>query len=255
MKRQPASSGGVLLASLTLLTSLCSAPSVLAATGPSATPVLVDAMDAELHRAMSSLGTPAADGVTSQQPRPYFLSYDVSDADLLSISAQYGAITSSNRSRRRIADIQVRVGTPAEDNTHGDHRNSALTTIALPITDDRAAIARTLWFATNRGYGKAVDVPTLKVKDRPAQCPRHGRGSLSGLQRRAAEDRYPAAVARTRGRQGCLGGPSPPTFRPFPAVPGCLLQHRQPLGRHRDRLLCLLRGRPRLHSQSTSPAW
>ena len=64
---------------------------------------------------------------------------------------------------RRIADIQVRVGTPAEDNTHGDHRNSALSTIALPLVDDRAAIARTLWFATNRGYGKALDA-YLKVK-------------------------------------------------------------------------------------------
>jgi predicted Zn-dependent protease len=27
----------------------------------------------------------------------------------------------------------------------------------LPLTDDRAAIARTLWFATNRGYGRALD--------------------------------------------------------------------------------------------------
>jgi TldD protein len=163
MNRQPASSGGPLLASLALLTILSSAPSLLAATGPSTTPVLVDAMDAELHRAMSSLGTPATDTTTSQQPRPYFLSYDVSDADLFSMSAQYGAITGSTRSHRRIADIQVRVGTPAEDNTHGDHRNSALSTISLPLTDDRAAIARTLWFATNRGYGKAVDA-YLKVK-------------------------------------------------------------------------------------------
>ena len=59
--------------------------------------------------------------------------------------------------------MQVRVGTPAEDNTHGDHRNSALTTVPLPLTDDRDAIARSLWFATNRGYGKALD-GYLKVK-------------------------------------------------------------------------------------------
>jgi TldD protein len=163
MNRKPASSGGALLVSVALLTILISPPSLLAATGPSATPVLVDAMDAELHRAMSSLGTPATDAATSQQPKPYFLSYDVSDADLFSLSAQYGAIIGSTRSRRRVADIQVRVGTPAEDNTHGDHRNSALSTISLPLTDDRAAITRTLWYATNRGYGKAVDA-YLKVK-------------------------------------------------------------------------------------------
>ncbi len=79
------------------------------------------------------------------------------------MSAQYGAIVTSNESRRRIADVQVRLGTPAEDNTHGDHRNSALTTVPLPLTDDRDAIARSLWFATNRGYAKALD-GYLKVK-------------------------------------------------------------------------------------------
>ena len=163
MKPQSASSGGVLLASLALLVPFCSAPSILAATGPSANPVLVETMDAELQRAMSSLGSHDAGGAANPQPRPYFLSYDVADADSMSMSAQFGAITTSNHVHRRIADIQVRVGTPAEDNTHGDHRNSALTTIPLPIVDDRAAIAHTLWFATNRGYGKALDA-YLKVK-------------------------------------------------------------------------------------------
>ena len=56
-----------------------------------------------------------------------------------------------------MADVQVRLGSPALDNTHGDHRTSALTTMPLPLTDDRAAIERTLWYATNRGYGKALD--------------------------------------------------------------------------------------------------
>jgi predicted Zn-dependent protease len=60
-------------------------------------------------------------------------------------------------------DVQVRLGSPAEDNTHGDHRNSALTTLPLPLTDDRDAIARSLWYATNRGYARALD-GYLKVK-------------------------------------------------------------------------------------------
>jgi TldD protein len=122
--------------------------------------VLVDTMESELHRAMSTLGSTTADAT---QPKPYFLSYAVSDSDSVSLQAQYGAIAGSNESRRRLADVQVRLGTPAEDNTHGDHRSSALTTVPLPITNDREAIARSLWFATNRGYGKAVD-GFLKVK-------------------------------------------------------------------------------------------
>ncbi len=59
--------------------------------------------------------------------------------------------------------MQVRLGNEAQDNTHGDHRNSALTTVPLPLSDDRAALARSLWFATNRGYGRALD-SFLQVK-------------------------------------------------------------------------------------------
>jgi predicted Zn-dependent protease len=108
---------------------------------------------------MSSLGK--ADD--SSQPKPYFLSYAVDDSNGVVIQAQYGAIVSSSQSRNRVVDIQVRLGSPAEDNTHGAQRNSALTSFALPITDDPAAISRSLWFATNQGYARALD-GLLKVR-------------------------------------------------------------------------------------------
>ncbi|HEY0161645.1 MAG TPA: metallopeptidase TldD-related protein [Edaphobacter sp.] len=126
---------------------------------PQANTALLDTMDAELHRALGSLGTAG----NQQQPKPYFLSYSVSDSDSFSVTAQFGAITLARQSHRRTADVQLRIGAPEQDNTHGDHRNSALTTIPLPLTDDRAAIQRSLWFATNRSYLKALD-SYLKVK-------------------------------------------------------------------------------------------
>ena len=135
-------------------------PSAAATKGTAGNPILMSALEAELKRAMSSLGT---DGGADQQPKPYFLSYAVDDATGVSIAAQYGAITNSRESHVRSVDVQVRLGSPAEDNTHGDHRNSALTTLPLPLTDDRAAIARSLWYATNRGYGRALD-GYLRVK-------------------------------------------------------------------------------------------
>jgi predicted Zn-dependent protease len=137
-------------------------PSPVTAAKPvAADTILVNALDAELKRAMSSLG---ADGAAAaQQPKPYFLSYAVDDAASVNIVAEYGAIASSNQSRVRSVDVQVRLGSPAEDNTHGDHRNSALTTLPLPLTDDRDAIAHSLWYATNRGYARALD-GYLKVK-------------------------------------------------------------------------------------------
>jgi len=119
---------------------------------------LVSALDAELKRAMSSLGKG-----DEKEPKPYFLSYAVSDGISETVSAQYGAILNSAEAHHRIVDIQVRLGSPAEDNTHGDHRNSALTSMPLPLTDDPEAITRSLWYATNRGYARALD-GYLKVK-------------------------------------------------------------------------------------------
>ena len=138
--------------------------------------VLIDAMESELHRAMGSLGaaiTPVAatvgsgtaskpddggrSGSGAEQPKPYFLSYAVADSESVNITAQFGAVTQSSSSHARVADVQVRLGSPALDNTHGTHRTSALTTLPLPLTDDREAIERSLWYATNRGYGKALD--------------------------------------------------------------------------------------------------
>jgi predicted Zn-dependent protease len=133
---------------------------------PAPSPVLIQAMESELHRAMASLGSTSAStspGQDKTAPKPYFLSYAVADAASIDIAAQYGALTSSNGTHRRTADVQVRLGSPAQDNTHGDHRTSALTTMALPLTDDPTALARSLWFATDRGYARALD-GYLKVK-------------------------------------------------------------------------------------------
>lgn len=154
MKRLQTAVGRTLAA----LSLVFAAPLLRAADAPPFKPadtLLLDTMSAELHRAMESLGRTGADA--AKEPRPYFLSYAVSDSDSFNMTAQFGAISLSRESRRRTADIQLRIGSQAEDNTHGDHRASALTTIPLPLTDDPKAVARSLWFATNRGYGKALD--------------------------------------------------------------------------------------------------
>jgi len=162
-------------------------------TAPPAPSVLIQAMEAELKRAMTSLGTATAAAASSPDkatPKPYFLSYAVSDATNIDISAQYGAVTSSNGSHRRTADVQVRLGSPAQDNTHGDHRTSALTTMALPLTDDRAALARSLWFATDRGYARALD-GYLKVKTEQQVRAKEEDASADFSSERPAQDLLP----------------------------------------------------------------
>jgi len=129
-----------------------------------ARPVLLDAMTSELHRAFTSLGR-KSDGKldAEKQLPPYFLSYAVSDASYVAIRAQYGALVDSSANHLRVADVQVRLGEPKLDNTHGTHRGSAVNSLQLPLTDDRNALARTLWLATNAGYGNAMD-NYLRVK-------------------------------------------------------------------------------------------
>ena len=218
------------LSAAAILTAAALAPPRTALAAPSAatkpTPaqsILIDALDTELKRAMSSLGSDGAAAATAQQPKPYFLSYSVDDATAVSIARPVRrASSSSNQSHVRSVDVQVRLGSPAEDNTHGDHRTSALTTMPLPLTDDRDAIARTLWFATNRGYGtRARRLP--QGQDRAAG-PRQGRRRLRRLHRRAAADRRATARARRssstapRGSSVCARSPassaSTPTSTP-----------------------------------------
>jgi predicted Zn-dependent protease len=120
--------------------------------------VLLDTMTAELQRAFGSLGRQGSSGQDSEkQLPPYFLSYSVSDTSSTTIRAQYGALAESSSNHIRVADVQVRLGNPKLDNTHGNHRGSAVNSQQLPLTDDRKAIARTLWLATNTGYGNAMD--------------------------------------------------------------------------------------------------
>jgi predicted Zn-dependent protease len=135
-------------------------------------------MTTELHRAFTSLGkspiatssapspTPAAgdaiggtatSSAGDKQLPPYFLSYTVRDTSFVSIRALYGALAESSAGRTRSADVQVRVGDPKLDNTHGTHRGSAVNSQQLPLGDDREALARSLWLATNTGYGNALD--------------------------------------------------------------------------------------------------
>jgi predicted Zn-dependent protease len=135
----------------------------LAGAQQTAAPPLLNAMTTELHRAFTSLGRQDASSKSPDQQPPYFLSYAVSDASYVGIRAQFGALVDSSANRVRVADVQVRLGDPKLDNTHGTHRGTAVNSMELPLTDDRVALERSLWLATNTGYGNALD-NYLRVK-------------------------------------------------------------------------------------------
>ena len=126
--------------------------------------VLHDTMAGELQRAFTTLGKPVPNQKDADKLLPpYFLSYSVADASSMTIRAQFGALGESSGNRMRVADVQVRIGDPKLDKTHGAHRGSAVNSMQLPLGDDRRALARTLWLATNAGYGSALE-NYLRVK-------------------------------------------------------------------------------------------
>ena len=121
--------------------------------------VVLETMQRELHRATTSLA--------KSDPAPYYLSYAVADSDGTFIVAANGGIIVSVPARRREADVMMRVGSEALDNTHSQSRPSGLTSGSLPLNDDADAIARVLWQLTDREYEQASSA-FLKVKTNKA---------------------------------------------------------------------------------------
>ncbi len=119
--------------------------------------VLLATMEKELHRGQTELA--------KQDPAPYFTSYNVTDGESLVVLGAQGAILTSTRARHRAADVSMRIGAPALDNTHDQERFSGITSGQLPQRDDPDAIARVLWRLTYEQYRKARQAYTnVKTK-------------------------------------------------------------------------------------------
>src|SRR6266403_93247 len=120
---------------------------------------ILKVMQAELSRATTSL--------SKSDPAPYFVSYTVNDQDIVVLVGSYGSLLTDAAIQRRQADVVMRVGSAALDNTHGQSRSSGMTSGALPLGDDPDAISRVLWELTDREYKRAAPA-YLNVKTNTA---------------------------------------------------------------------------------------
>ena len=127
---------------------------------------LLETMQKELRR--------ASDALAKADPATYYLSYSVSDADTATIAGATGSLIVSSETHRRQADVMMRVGSAALDNTHNQSRPSGIVSGSLPLGDDRDAIARVLWQLTDREYEQASGA-FLKVKTNHGRAVRGGR--------------------------------------------------------------------------------
>ena len=134
------------LAGLPFASAASDKPALASSSAPS-DPVL-KAMQTEMARATAELGK-------TEQP-PYYLSYTVYDQDFVILVGAYGSLLTDAVAQRRFADVNMRVGKPELDNTHGQSRPSGVNSGSLPLGNDQDAIARVLWEVTDREYKRAV---------------------------------------------------------------------------------------------------
>jgi TldD protein len=132
---------------------------LVAVSSPSSPDGLLETMQRELARATAAL--------SKTDPAPYFLTYAAEDRDGVAIAAVNGSLVRLDSARRREADVMMRVGSPALDNTHGPSRPSGISSGLLPLGNDSDATARVLWQLTNREYEQASGA-FLRVKTNEA---------------------------------------------------------------------------------------
>ena len=130
------------------------ATSVFAAELPkNATPVLA-AMRAELDHSLNAF--------KSETNPPYFLSYEITETRRTAVSSSFGALVASSEGTTRALDIDLRVGSPALDNTHAIRGNfggggGGGGAVSIPVEDTPDAIRATLWYQTDRRFKAAVE--------------------------------------------------------------------------------------------------
>ncbi|MBZ5671211.1 MAG: TldD/PmbA family protein [Acidobacteriia bacterium] len=112
---------------------------------------ILEAMKAELARAQQTF--------KGQPVQPYFLSYEITDDQVVSVTGTFGKLQTSQQSRSRQLDIDLRVGNYHLDNTHGIREEAppAFPPVYVPVEADSAALRSVLWYWTDLKYKQAVE--------------------------------------------------------------------------------------------------
>jgi predicted Zn-dependent protease len=111
------------------------------------TTALLGAMKAELARSQVAFLT--------ERVQPYFLSYEITDDQVVSVTGSFGKLQTSQKTRSRQLDIDLRVGNAHLDNTHGAHDDGSAP-IFVPVEPDPDALRSVLWYYTDLKYKQAV---------------------------------------------------------------------------------------------------
>ncbi len=118
--------------------------------------LVLQAMRDELARSTSQLQLANLD-------RPYFIAYRVQDSGSQGVAATFGSTLSRSEGRHRSFSVEVRVGSPALDNSHFQGGFGAgggtrpLVSGEAPVDDNYTELRREIWLATDLAYKQAVE--------------------------------------------------------------------------------------------------
>ena len=133
------------------------------------------------------------------EPRPYYVAYTISDAEQATVSATFGAVTAAHAYRGRLLRTDVRVGSPAFDNTNFE---PGAKVDALPEEDDYAVAAPRAVAAHRRGLQAGARAARAQARRGRGPGGRRGRSGagrlLEGAARASSRCRSPRARSSPR---------------------------------------------------------
>lgn len=126
---------------------------------------IVDAIAEEMNRAMTRLVIPGA-------PRPYSISYKITEVDVNDVAASLGQTTTRKNRHFVNLEVRVRVGTNQLDNSNfvvpdgAEYDGAAQST--LPLDADKRIAQRAAWLVTDQAYKEALIQLRAKLEARRA---------------------------------------------------------------------------------------
>jgi len=142
---------------------VCAAPAVFAQAS-SDNDHTMEAMRDEMARSKSRLELQIPP--SGQPVRPYFIEYRVLDMDIREVTAEFGALITSNHNRTRLMNVAARVGDYKLDSSNfisdEGFRGFIGPTGSVGIDRDYNSLRQDLWIASDQAFKEAVETYSRK---------------------------------------------------------------------------------------------
>src|SRR5215471_13127137 len=103
---------------------------------------------------------------TGQPVRPFYIEYRLLDLDVREITAEFGALVSSTKTRNRFMNVEARVGDYRMDSSNfisdEGFRGFIGSTGSVGIDRDYDSLRQDLWIATDQAFKEAVEAYSRK---------------------------------------------------------------------------------------------